>query len=46
MKILKAYGIPDVSETWTVTKEISKKIDGCYSRMLRMALNIDWKARA
>ena len=28
------------SETWTVTKEISKKIDGCYSRMLRMALNI------
>ena len=32
------------SETWTVTKEISKKIDGCYSRMLRMALNIDWKA--
>ena len=22
------------SETWTVTKEISKEIDGCYSRML------------
>ena len=30
------------SETWTVTKTLSKKIDGCYTRMLRMALNIYW----
>ena len=28
------------SETWTITKSLGKKIDGCYSRMLRAALNI------
>ena len=32
------------SETWTITKTLSKKIDGCYTRMLRMALDIDWRA--
>ena len=31
------------SETWTITKALEKKIDGCYTRMLRMALDIDWK---
>ena len=31
------------SETWTLTESLKKKIDGCYTRMLRMALNIDWR---
>ena len=31
------------SETWTMTKALLKKIDGCYTRMLRMALNVNWK---
>ena len=31
------------TETWTVTESLKKKIDGCYSRMLRMALNVDWR---
>ena len=29
------------SETWTVT---TKMLDGCYTRLLRSALNISWKA--
>ena len=29
------------SETWTMTKRLTKTIDGCYTRMLRMALNIN-----
>ena len=31
------------SEAWTITKSLGKRIDGCYSRMLRAALNI-WRA--
>ena len=31
------------SETWTLTETLKKKIDGCYTRMLRMALNVDWR---
>ena len=31
------------SETWTLTESLRKRIDGCYTRMLRMALNVDWK---
>lgn len=31
------------TETWTITKSLAKRIDGCYTRMLRMALNINWK---
>ena len=33
------------SETWTVTKTLAKRIDRCYTRMLRMALDISWKER-
>ena len=34
------------SETWTASQTLAKRIDGCYTRMLRMALNIiDWKER-
>ena len=31
------------SETWTINKALKKKIDGTYTRMLRMALNVSWK---
>ena len=29
------------SETWSMTKRQAKLVDGCYTRMLRMALNIN-----
>ena len=29
------------SETWTLTKRLTKMLDGCYTRMLRMALSIN-----
>ena len=32
------------SETWTVTKKIGKALDGCYTRVLRAALDISWKS--
>ena len=28
------------SETWTLTKTMEKRLNGCYTRMLRMALNV------
>ncbi|MCH2405858.1 MAG: hypothetical protein MK200_06655 [Nitrosopumilus sp.] len=31
------------SETWAITKRMEKSINGCYTRMLRMALNIPWQ---
>ena len=31
------------SETWTLTKTLNKQLNGCYTRMLRMAYNISWK---
>jgi len=31
------------SETWTITNKSKKSLDGCYTRMLRSALNISWK---
>ena len=31
------------SETWTVTNKIGKSLDGCYTRMLRRALDVSWK---
>ena len=30
-------------ETWTITQTMKKQLDGCYTRMLRMALNVSWK---
>ena len=30
------------STTWTLTKTLTKKIDGAYTRMLRAALDIHW----
>ena len=32
-------------QTWTIDKTLEKRIDGCYTRMLRMVLNISWKAK-
>ena len=32
------------SETWTVTKAMEKKLDGCYTKMLRMVFsNMSWQ---
>ena len=31
------------SETWTVTKKLEKSVNGCYNRMLRTALNVQWQ---
>ena len=31
------------SDAWTLTNRLEKSIDGCYTRMLRMALNVSWK---
>ena len=33
------------SETWTLTKQLKKEIDGTYTRMLRMVFNISWKPK-
>ena len=30
--------------TWTLTKSLTNKIDGAYTKMLRMALNVSWKS--
>ena len=30
------------SETWVLTKELEKKIDGTHARLLRIAFDIDW----
>jgi len=30
------------SETWTLTKSSIKSLNGCYTRMLRMCLNVSW----
>ena len=35
--------VESVAETWTITQTMKKQLDGCYTRMLRMALNVSWK---
>ena len=30
------------AETWTLTTSLEKRLDGCHSRMLRMALGVNW----
>ena len=30
------------SDTWTLTEKLSSQLDGCYTRMLRTAVNIHW----
>ena len=31
------------SETWTINKSLEKRINGCYTKLLRMVLNVSWK---
>lgn len=31
------------SETWTMNKQFQKRLDGCYTRLLMKAKNINWK---
>ena len=31
------------SNTWTSTKQMEKRLDGVYTRMLHMAMNVSWK---
>ena len=31
------------SETWTMTKAMSKSIDGCYTNLLKRVQNLDWR---
>ena len=33
-------------ETWTENQEILDRLNGCYTRLLRMAHNVDWTAHA
>ena len=33
------------SETWTLTKSLEKRLNGCYTRMLRMCLNVSWQQK-
>jgi len=32
------------AETWTLTKALTKQLDGCYTKILRMALNVPWQS--
>ena len=32
-------------QCWTVDSKLRKRIDGCYTRLLRMAQNISWKSK-
>ena len=31
------------AETWTLTAKMRKSLDGCYTRLLRKALNVSWQ---
>ena len=33
------------SETWSLTKSLEKRLNGCYTRRLRMCLSISWKQK-
>lgn len=33
------------AECWTLTKQQQKRVDGCYTRLLRASLNVSWKQR-
>ena len=33
------------AECWTLTKNLEKKLDGTYTRLLRASLNINWRQR-
>ena len=31
------------SETWTIDKKLRRKINVCYTKLLRMVLNVSWR---
>lgn len=31
------------AETWTITKNLKEKLDGCYTRLILHAQNISWE---
>ena len=31
------------AETWSLNKTLNKRLDGCYTRLLRMATNTNWR---
>ena len=31
------------SETWTITKKLEDRINGCYTQLLRRVLNVSWR---
>ena len=33
------------ADCWTLTKQQQKRVDGCYTRLLRASLNVNWKQR-
>ena len=33
------------AECWTLTKQQQKRLDGCYTRLLRASLNVSWKQK-
>ena len=33
------------SETWTITETLAKRIDGCYTIMLKMVLDVHWPTK-
>ena len=33
------------SSTWTLTKKLEKKLNGCYTKMLRVVNNVKWQQR-
>ena len=33
------------SKTWSIDKKLCKKLDECYTRILRMAMNMSWKQK-
>ena len=33
------------AECWTLTKQLQKRLDGSYTRLLRASLNVSWKQK-
>ena len=33
------------AECWTLTKQLQKRLDGCYTRLIRASLNVSWRQR-
>ena len=42
-KNCQGYHITHVSETWNINTSLENIINGCYTKLLRMVLNVYWK---